>query len=107
MTDSTIEGETFTTSEEIDYPVLITLRGGAVVATFVGATVRVDAINQRTGVKVAGSCVVTDTMELHNNFAKGSLVPGAWDLQTIAKPIGMAERCVDRSRILVVQGATP
>lgn len=50
-------------------------------STLVGATVRVDARNTKSGVKVAGTATVVSATSMRCTFSAGSLAVGDWEVQ--------------------------
>lgn len=74
--------------------------------TLVGATVRVDAINDVTKAKTAGTATVVDADTCRCTFAAGTLPAGRYDVQLLATISGVSQ-VICASLWTVRPGAAP
>ncbi len=66
-----------------------------------GATVLADALNQDSGVRVAGVGSVVDAATVAGIFAPWSLTPGTWKVQTRVTVAGSAQQTLQEEIVNV------
>ena len=94
------------TSAPLDFTSVVSFDAGGP-TTVVGATIRADAINTKTGAKFAGSATVVDATHIRSVFDAGSLPVGVYEIQ-IKVTIGGAEQVLEKPSLWTVRpGAAP
>lgn len=91
-------------SEDIDVLINLTFKPGSTVTTAIGSTVRFDAINVKSGEKVAGTAVVLSATQLRG---KARLEEGVWSVQALMTPPGESSDVVFQDVYVVKAGAAP
>lgn len=94
-------------SAPLDFVCQVTFDAGAGATTLTGGAIRVDAINDKSKAKVAGTATILTGTTARCTFAAGSLPPGNYEVQVLATPIGATAQVVSASAWHVKPGAAP
>ena len=93
------------TSEPLDLRLTVTFDAGAGATTLSGGTLRVDASNTKSGVKIGGTAAITGSTTARLTFDAGSLPVGVYEVQALATPSGAPAQVVYADRWHIKPGA--